>query len=161
MYRNTVHVDCHLHKWKYDCYNAGQWYWNNFNRLVKSALLMKMPTDFDKYVTAAYYFTRTITVTNLLTPTITIKTEWQLWTICDKRPLLQSKCHTANENTDWLYLIRDCHLLFHKNDYSDEFIDTNYYKQNKQNNDFELYVTKDHFYKAYSTLPMKNTHWLW
>ena len=27
------------------------------------------------------------------------------------------------------YLIRDCRLLFHKNDYSDEFIDTNYYKQ--------------------------------
>ena len=37
--------------------------------------------------------------------------------------------------------IRDCRLLFHKNDYSDEFIDTNYYKQNKQNDDFELYVT--------------------
>ena len=33
----------------------------------------KTPTDFDKYVTAAYYFTRTITVTNLLTPTITNK----------------------------------------------------------------------------------------
>ena len=31
--------------------------------------------DFDKYVTAAYYFTRTITVTNLLTPTITNKTK--------------------------------------------------------------------------------------
>ena len=50
----------------------------------------------------------------------------------------QSKRHTADENTDWLYLIRDCRLLFHKNDYSDEFIDTNYYKQNKQNDDFEL-----------------------
>ena len=58
-------------------------------------------------------------------------------------------------NTDWLYLIRDCRLLFHKNDYSDEFIDTNYYKQNKQNDDFELYVTKERFYKAYGTLPMK------
>ena len=43
----------------------------------------------------------------------------------------------------------------HKNYYSDEFIDTNYYKQNKQNDDFELYVTKDHFYKAYGTLPTK------
>ena len=30
-----------------------------------------------------------------------------------------------------------------------------YYKQNKQNDDFELYVTKDHFYKAYGTLPTK------
>ena len=39
--------------------------------------------------------------------------------------------------------------------YSDEFIDTNYYKQNKQNDDFELYVTKDRFYKAYGTLPTK------
>ena len=38
---------------------------------ANTALPMKMPTDFDKYVTAAYYFTRTITVTNLLTPTIT------------------------------------------------------------------------------------------
>ena len=61
----------------------------------------------------------------------------------------------GDENTDWLYLIRDCSLLFHKNDYSDEFIDTNYYKQNKQNDDFELYVTKDRFYKAYGTLPTK------
>ena len=43
----------------------------------------------------------------------------------------------------------------HKNDYSDEFIDTNYYNQNKQNDDFKLYVTKDRFYKAYSTLPTK------
>ena len=51
--------------------------------------------------------------------------------------------------------IRDCRLLFHKNDYSDEFIDTNYYKQNKQNDAFELYVTKDRFYKAYGTLPTK------
>ena len=50
---------------------------------------------------------------------------------------------------------RDCRLLFHKNDYSDEFIDTNHYKQNKQNDDFELYVTKDHFHKAYGTLPTK------
>ena len=33
--------------------------------------------------------------------------------------------------------------------------DTNYYKQNKQNDDFELCVTKDHFYKAYGTLPTK------
>ena len=45
--------------------------------------------------------------------------------------------------------------VFHKNDYSDEFIDTNYYKQNKQNDDFELYVTKDRFYNAYSTFPTK------
>ena len=51
--------------------------------------------------------------------------------------------------------IRDCRLLFHKIDYSDEFTDTNYYKQNKQNDDFELYVTKDRFYKAYGTLPTK------
>ena len=82
-------------------------------------------------------------------------TQWRLWTIRDNRPLLQSIRHTADENTDWLYLIRDCRLLFHKNDYSDEFIDTNYYKQNKQNDDFELYVTKDRFYKAYGTLPTK------
>ena len=94
-------------------------------------------------------------MTNLLTPTITNKTEWRLWTIRDNRPLLQSKRHTADENSDWIYLIHDCRLLFHKNDYSDEFIDTNYYKQNKQNDDFELYVTKDHFYKAYGTLPTK------
>ena len=40
---------------------------------------------------------------------------------------------------------------------SDEFIDTNYYKQNKQNDDFELYVTKDRFYKAYGTLPTKTS----
>ena len=106
-------------------------------------------------ITFIYYFTRTITVTNLLTPTITNKTEWRLWTRCDNRPLLQSKRHTADENTDWLYLIRDCRLLFHKNDYSDEFIDTNHYKQNKQNDDFELYVTKDRFYKAYGNLPTK------
>ena len=46
-------------------------------------------------------------------------------------------------------------LLFHKNNYSGEFIDTNYYKQSKQNDDFELYVTKDRFYKAYGTLPTK------
>ena len=68
---------------------------------------------------------------------------------------MQSKRHTADENIDWLYLIRGCSLLFHKNDYSDEFIDTNYYKQNKQNDDFELYVTKDRFYKAYGTLSTK------
>ena len=122
---------------------------------ANTALPTKTPTDFDKYVTAAYYFTRMITVTNLLTPTITNKTEWRLWTIRDKRPLLPSKRHTADENTDWLYLICDCRLLFHKNDYSDEFIDTNYYKQNKQNDDFELYVTKDRFYKAYGTLLTK------
>ena len=48
-------------------------------------------------MTAAYYFTKTITVTNLLTPTIT----------------------------------------------------------NKHNDDFELYVTMDRFYKAYGTLPTK------
>ena len=48
-------------------------------------------------MTAAYYFTRTITVTNSLTPTII----------------------------------------------------------NKQNDNFELYVTKDHFYKAYGILPTK------
>ena len=42
---------------------------------ANTALPTKTPTDFDKYVTAAYYFTRTITVTNLLTPTVTNKTE--------------------------------------------------------------------------------------
>ena len=131
-----------------------QWLTKDFYK-ANTALTTKTLTDFDKYVTAAYYFTRTITVTNLLTPTITNKTEWRLWTIRDNRPLLQSKRHTANENTDWLDLIRDCRLLFHKNDYSDEFIDTNYNKQNKQNDDFELYVTKDRFYKAYGTLPTK------
>ena len=57
----------------------------------------KTPTDFDKYVTAAYYFTRTIIVMNLLTPTIT----------------------------------------------------------NKHNDNFELYVTIDRFYKANATLLMK------
>ena len=67
--------------------------------VVSQVLLVrtKTPTDFDKYVTAAYYFTRTITVTNLLTPTIT----------------------------------------------------------NKHNDDFELYVTIDRFYKANATLPTK------
>ena len=69
--------------------------------------------------------------------------------------LLQSEYCTANENTNWLWWIHDCHLLFHKNDYSDEFIDTNYNKQNKQNDDFELYVTKERFYKAFGTLPTK------
>ena len=64
---------------------------------ANTALPTKTPTDFDKYVTAAYYFTRTITVTNLLTPTIT----------------------------------------------------------NKHNDDFELYVTIDRFYKANATLPTK------
>ena len=46
-----------------------------YERLLQSntALPTKKLTDFDKYVTAAYYFTRTITVTNLLTPTITTK----------------------------------------------------------------------------------------
>ena len=45
--------------------------------------------------------------------------------------LLQSEYRTADENADWFWLIRDCRLLFHKNDYSDEFTDTNYYKQNR------------------------------
>ena len=58
---------------------------------------MKTPTDFDKYMTAAYYFTKTIRVTNLLTPIIT----------------------------------------------------------NKHNDDFELYMTIGHFYKANATLPKK------
>ena len=40
---------------------------------ANTALPTKTPTDFDKNVTAAYYFTRTITVMNLLTPTITSK----------------------------------------------------------------------------------------
>ena len=64
---------------------------------ANTALPTKTLTDFDKYVTVAYYFTRTITVTNLLTPTIT----------------------------------------------------------NKHNDDFELYVTEDHLYKANATLPTK------
>ena len=42
---------------------------------ANTALPTKTPTDFDKYVTAAYYFTRTITVMNLLTATITNKPE--------------------------------------------------------------------------------------
>ena len=62
---------------------------------ANTALTTKTPTDFDKYVTAAY---------------------------------------------------------FHKNNYSDEFIDTNIYKHN---DDFELYVTIDRFYKANATLPTK------
>ena len=41
---------------------------------ANTALPTKTPTDFDKYVTAANYFTRAITVMNLLTPTITNKT---------------------------------------------------------------------------------------
>ena len=41
---------------------------------ANTALPTKTPTDYDKYVTAAYYFTRTITVTNSLTPSITSKT---------------------------------------------------------------------------------------
>ena len=64
---------------------------------ANTALPTKTPTVFDKYVTAAYYFTRTITVTNLLTPTVT----------------------------------------------------------NKHNDDFEVYVTIDRFYKANATLPTK------
>ena len=40
---------------------------------ANTALPTKTPTDFDKYVTAAYFFTRSIRVTNLLTPTITNK----------------------------------------------------------------------------------------
>ena len=66
---------------------------------ANTALPTKTPSDFDKYMTAAYYFTRTITVTNLLTPTIT----------------------------------------------------------NKDNDDFELYVTIDRFYKTNATLPMKTS----
>ena len=65
--------------------------------IPNTAVPTKTPIDFDTYVTAAYYFTRTTTVTNLLTPTIT----------------------------------------------------------NKLNDDFELYVTIDRFYKANATLPMK------
>ena len=65
--------------------------------VLNNALPTKTPTDFDKYVTGAYYFTRTMTVTNLLTPTITYK----------------------------------------------------------HNDDFELYVTIDRFYKANATLPAK------
>ena len=67
---------------------------------ANATLPTKTPTDFIWYATAAYYFTRTITVTNSLTTTVINKT-------------------------------------------------------NKQNDDFELYVTKDHFYKLYSTLPTK------
>ena len=40
---------------------------------ANTAVPTKTPTDFHKYVTAAYYFTRTITVTNMLTPTVTNK----------------------------------------------------------------------------------------
>ena len=41
---------------------------------ANATLPTKTTTDFILYVTAAYYFTRTITVTNSLTPTITNKT---------------------------------------------------------------------------------------
>ena len=41
----------------------------------------------------------------------TKQTEWQLWTIRDKRPLLQIIRHFADENTDWLWTIRDCRLV--------------------------------------------------
>ena len=53
---------------------------------ANTALPTKMPTDFDKYVTAAYYFTRTITVTNLLTPTITNKhnDDFELYVTIDR-----------------------------------------------------------------------------
>ena len=73
--------------------------------------------------------------------------DW-LWTIPDNRPLSQSKRHTAEEDTDWLYLIRDWRLLFHKNDYSDEFIDTNYYKQNRMTT-LNYTWQKTAFYKAF------------
>ena len=123
---------------------------------VNTALPTKTPTDFDKYVTAAYYFTRTITVTNLLTPTITNKhnDDFELYVTIDRFYKANATLPTKTP-TDFIFKIRDCRLLFHKNDYSDKFIDINYYKQNKQNDDFELYVTKDHFYKAYGTLPTK------
>ena len=75
--------------------------------------------------------------------------------IRDSRPLLQSKRHTADENTDWLYLIRDCRLLFHKNDYSDEIIDTNYCKQTNRMTTLNYTWQKTHFYKAYGTLLTK------
>ena len=38
----------------------------------------------------------------------TKQTKWRLWTTRDKRPLLQSIRHFADENTDWLWTIRDC-----------------------------------------------------
>ena len=85
-----------------------------------------------------------IVIVNELNDTLSV---WQMDLVLERE--------SESAPTDWLYLIRDCRLLFHKNDYSDEFIDTNYYKQNKQNDDFELYVTKDRFYKAYGTLPTK------
>ena len=44
-------------------------------------------------------------------PLQTKQTEWWLWTIRDKRPLLQSIWHFADENTDWLWWIRDCRLV--------------------------------------------------
>ena len=91
----------------------------------------KTPTDFDKYVTAAYYFTRTITVTNLLTVTITNKhnDDFELYVTIDRSYKANATLPTKTL-TD--FLIRDCRHLFQKNDYSDEFIDTNYYKQYKQ-----------------------------
>ena len=94
-------------------------------------------------------------MTNLLTPTITNKhnDDFELYVTIDR--VYKADATLPTKNTDWLYLIRDCRLLFHKNDYSDEFIDTNYYKQNRQSDDFKLYVTKDHFDKAYGTLPTK------
>ena len=50
------------------------WFTKDFYK-ANTALPTKTPIDFDKYVTAAYFFTRTITVTNLLTPTVKNKTE--------------------------------------------------------------------------------------
>ena len=64
----------------------------SYQRLTKdfykanTALPTKTPTDFDKNVTAANYFTRTITVTNLLTPTITKKhnDDFELYVTIDR-----------------------------------------------------------------------------
>ena len=66
----------------------------------------KAPTDFIQYMTAAYYFTRTI-------------------------------------------------------NYSDEFIDTNYCKQNKQKDDFELYRNKRPLLQSIRHFADENTNWLW
>ena len=49
-------------------------------------------------------------------------------------------CHSADRLRDENEHLRQ---IFHKNDYSDEFIDTNYYKQNKQNDECANTETKN------------------
>ena len=118
---------------------------------ANTALPTKTPTDFDKYVTAANYFTRTITVTNLLTPTITNKTTlnytWQKTAFTKQTPHCRRKHRLTLFNT-WL-----------PPTISQERLQWRIYWHQllpiKKKDDFELYVTKDRFYKANATLPTK------